>query len=204
MAKSHSGPFSRLHLLEQLFGSSTRLHLLRLFLHNEAKFFYVRELVRTIGVQLHAVRRELANLTALGLVVEKVAEAGDAKRKYYQLNPAHMLVSELRSLILKTDVMLEHDLGDALAKIGSVNYLALTGRFSGAPDMATDMLVVGTLNRQLVKNLVGRFEKRYGREIRYTVMTPKEFYYRKGITDKFLYEILEGQKMVLVNTLGIT
>ena len=59
---------------------------------------------------------------------------------------------------------------------------------------ATDMLVVGTVNRQLVKNLVARFEKRYGREILYTVMTPKEFYYRKGITDKFLYEILEGQR----------
>ena len=205
MSIGSPGPFSRLHLLEQLFGSATRLHLLRLFLHNEGKYYFVRELTRTIGVQLHAVRRELAHLTALGLIVEKVDSPGEAsgKRKYYQLNVEHILVTELRNLILKTDVLLEHDLADALGRVGPVQYVALMGKLVNEPELSTDLFVVGKLNRVSVKNLIHKFEKRYGQEIRYTVLTQKEFFYRKGITDKFLYEILDAKKMVLVNTLGI-
>src|SRR3989338_11345985 len=153
MALGKTTTFARLHHLEQLFGSATRLHLLRLFLHNEGKSYFVRELARTIGVQLHAVRRELENLTSLGIVMERAeaSDGSDGKRKYYQLNPGHILISELRSLMLKTDVLLEHDLADALSRIGSVQYLALTGRFAGDAEIGTDMLVVGKLNRLQAK-----------------------------------------------------
>ncbi len=197
--------FSRLHHLEQLFGSATRLHLLRLFLHNEAKPYFMRELARTIGVQLHAVRREIANLTNLGIVMERAPTLpGDSKRRYYELNKEHVLVPELRALMLKTDVLLEHDLAEALGKIGNVQYLALTGRFVGATEVGTDMLVVGKLNREAVRGVVQRFEKRYGHEIRYTVMGVTEFQSRKALTDKFLYGLFESNKMVLKNELGIS
>lgn len=196
--------FSRLHHLEQLFGSATRLHLLRLFLHNEGKSYFVRELARTISVQLHAVRRELENLTELGIVMARaVPMPGDSKRRYYELNPEHILVPELRALMLKTDVLLEHDLADALEKIGNVQYLALTGRFVGNIEVGTDMLVVGKLNRASAKGIVQKFEKRYGHEIRYTIMGVTEFKSRKALTDKFLYGVFESNKMVLKNELGI-
>jgi len=37
------------------------------------------------------------------------------------------------------------------------------------------------------------------REINYTVMTKEEFLYRKDITDKFLYTILDGKKVEIIN-----
>ena len=49
-------------MLEHLFGSKTRVRLLRLFLHHPEEAFFVRELARKTHFQMNAVRRELENL----------------------------------------------------------------------------------------------------------------------------------------------
>jgi hypothetical protein len=47
------------------------------------------------------------------------------------------------------------------------------------------------------------FERELGREINYAVMTKQEFAYRRSLTDRFLYGILEGRKIVAVNRLKV-
>ena len=54
--------------LEKLFGSKTRAKLLSLFFSNQNKSYYVREISRVIEEQINSVRRELTNLSSLGLV----------------------------------------------------------------------------------------------------------------------------------------
>ena len=54
--------------LDKLFGSKTRAKLLGLFFDNPEKSYYVREITRVIEEQINSVRRELNNLSALGLV----------------------------------------------------------------------------------------------------------------------------------------
>ncbi|PIT86470.1 MAG: hypothetical protein COU33_02995, partial [Candidatus Magasanikbacteria bacterium CG10_big_fil_rev_8_21_14_0_10_43_6] len=79
-------------MLEQLFGSKTRLKVLRVLYREPEKPFFVRELARAVGVQINAVRRELELLVSIGLLqeIEKEAEdtskSGATLRKYYQLN----------------------------------------------------------------------------------------------------------------------
>src|ERR1700743_3199076 len=56
-------------MVDQLFGSKTRVKLLRLFYGNPNRSFYVREITRKIDEQINSVRRELANLLNIGIIV---------------------------------------------------------------------------------------------------------------------------------------
>ena len=55
-------------MLEALISSKTRVKLLTLFLLNPESEYYVREIVRMTEENYNAVRRELANLEAFGLI----------------------------------------------------------------------------------------------------------------------------------------
>jgi hypothetical protein len=55
-------------MVEQLFGSKTRVKLLQLFFSNPNRAFYVREITRKIDEQINSVRRELSNLLSVGII----------------------------------------------------------------------------------------------------------------------------------------
>lgn len=205
-------------MLDQLFGSKTRVTLLRLFFDNPDQAYYVRELTRLVGAQINSVRRELDNLSYLGIV--QILEEGQVetpvvvtdvpypkglnKKKYYQLNRSFVLHEELSSLFGKSHLLLEKELYNEIKQLGDVSLLILTGFFSNTQYSSTDMLVVGSVNRQQIATMVGSFEKKLGREINYTIMSVKEFEYRRQLTDKFIYDILVNPKIVVVDTLGVS
>ena len=62
-------------MIEQLFGSKTRVKLLQLFLANPGRSFYVRELTRKIDEQINSVRRELSNLMELSLQIARTTSS---------------------------------------------------------------------------------------------------------------------------------
>ena len=212
--------------LEQLFGSKTRVKLLKLFLNSAEKMFFVREIARAINSQINSVRRELLNLKDLGIILEveapkesylvpkvdsqkkfsgkfKKVKNRDVIKKFFQANSGFVLFPELKALLLKADFLLEKNFVKAVSRAGSVDYLVLAGQFVGTPGISVDLLMVGRFNRRKVARLIKGFEKDFGREINYTLMSRQEFKYRKDITDKFLYNILEGKKIVMVNNLGL-
>lgn len=199
-------------MLEQLFGSKTRVRLLRLFLANQGDAYFVRELTRKIGAQINAVRNELENLVSMG-IVEAVepsdktdpAESGGRsaqQRKYYRVNTESLLYPELRALFAKAGILLEKDFVQRLDKAGTVSYLALLGHFVGETDAPTDVFIVGKLNRDKVGAAVRSFERGVGKEINYTVLSPTEFRTRKDLTDRFLYSLLESKKVVVVDKMS--
>ena len=56
-------------MLAKLFGSNTRVKILKLFLMRTSDKFYIRQIVRDLSLQLNSVRRELENLEKFGLLV---------------------------------------------------------------------------------------------------------------------------------------
>ncbi len=185
-------------MLEHLFGSKTRSNLLQLFFNNPAKSFFVREISRMIDVQLNAVRRELANLEEIGLVVSPKAAEPNQQKKFFQLNVGSLLYPELQALMLKTEMLLENAFGRQISELGKIDYMALTGSFVGDETIGTDVFIVGAINKSALKGIIKEFENSLHREINYTVMTPAEFKYRQELTDKFLYQILDGKKIELI------
>ncbi len=197
-------------MLEQLFGSKTRIKLLHIFFHSPERPFYVRELARLAESQLNAVRRELSNLEKVGLIMPTVVDAeessegtGTGRSKYYRLDAGCLLHSELKALLFKAQILYERELIEVLkTKVGKVKMLLFTGCFTDAKNAETDILLVGEIRPNLVSKLVADFEKKLGKSLRYTIMSERELGDRREIGDKFLYSIFEGKHIVVVDELN--
>lgn len=192
-------------MFDQLFGSKTRFTLLKLFLAEDEKAFYIRELTRITDSQINSVRRELEKLHRIGIVrvIDSSEEPdyeqiGPRERKYYKVNEAFILLPELKELFLKSDLMGERDLYSQLKYIGDISYLALSGVFSKVTS-PTDILIVGSVNREKLLEIVEKIEKQLNQDVRYTIMGDNEYRYRKDVTDKFLLDFLGSKKIVLVD-----
>lgn len=197
-------------MLEHLFGSKTRLKMLRTFFRDPEKPYYVRELTRLLDVQINAVRRELELLLLAELISEAEGPgeekgfAGEKMRKYYRINQASLLYPELQALLLKAQVLGEQVFANEIKeKVGKIVLFVLTGRFVNERRAPSDLLLVGDVKEGSVDRVVAKYEKEFGFEIRYTTMTEKEFLDRRHIMDKFLYSLFEGEHVKVVNTLGI-
>ncbi len=198
-------------MLEHLFGSKTRLKMLRTFFRDPAKAYYVRELTRLLEVQINAIRREIELLIAAGLLLEveqpgdvEKSNAGAAMRKYYRLNTESILYPELQALLLKGQVLGEQVFVQELQdKADEVHLLLLTGRFVNAKDAQSDLLFVGKVEEGRLGRVIAKYEKEFGFPIRYTLMTRQEFFDRRQIMDKFLYSLFEGEHVKVVNTLNV-
>ncbi|OGH89786.1 MAG: hypothetical protein A2507_02585, partial [Candidatus Magasanikbacteria bacterium RIFOXYD12_FULL_33_17] len=189
-------------MLEQLFGSKTRLKLLRIFYTESDKAFFVRELSRVVGVQINAVRRELEILVSMDIVREKEVkekdntnelEVGEKLRKYYELNPESIIYSELQALLIKDKVVGQKEfIKEFEDKMADTQLLVLSGEFTNDKKAPTDLLVVGKIKPRVLAKIVEDYEKDFGFNIRYTVMTEEEFFDRRYVMDKFLYALFEA------------
>ena len=81
-------------MIDALFGSKTRVKLLHLFLSNPGKSFYVREITRLIDEQINSVRRELANMLSVGIILSDSAD----NKLYYAANQQYEHFSPLRQI----------------------------------------------------------------------------------------------------------
>ncbi len=75
----------------------------------------------------------------------------------------------------------------------------MTGVFVGDSRARTDILMMGNLDKNKIRRIIASMEKNFQNPIRYTILTQREFDYRNLITDKFLFEIMEGRKIVVVD-----
>jgi DNA-binding transcriptional regulator YhcF (GntR family) len=224
-------------MLSKLFGSKARVKLLKLFLSQPEKRFYIRQLARDLKLQVNSVRRELENLEQFGILtsdnlseneikkmqtsedfliqtvedVKRVNSAAKTKKaaalvksdkKFYQANKNFVLFEEIKALIIKAQILYEKDFIEKLYKLGNPKVLILSGIFVNNPQAKVDMFVVGRLNKPRLIRLIHELEKELGREINYSVMGIAEYKYRRDITDVFLYDLLEGEKIVVMDEIG--
>jgi len=185
-------------MLEQLFGSNTRNKLLYLFLENPDEAFFVREITRSINERINSVRRELDNLERFGLILPK----SDGQKKYYFVDKNFILYQELKSLIVKSKMLAEKLIAVKVKKLDGIKYLALTGQLVGVADTPTDVLLVGAISNEQLQKFIKELEKDYRVAVKYTHFSTKEYNLRKSMTDKFLYNIINGPKIELINRLS--
>lgn len=199
-------------MLEQLFGSKTRVKLLRALFRSPDKAFYVRELTRILDSQINAVRREIEQLAGMGLLLESAekqsadeqAKAGSTLRKYYRLNKECLIYSELEALLLKEQLVSEDDfVRDVRDKAGTIEFLLLSGRFTHDTHAPSDVLIVGDIKEKALAKVVADYEKSFGWPIRYTCMDKQEFFDRRYVMDKFIFSLFEAKHVKVVNTFDL-
>ena len=191
-------------MIEQLFGSKTRVKLLQLFLANPGRSFYVRELTRKIDEQINSVRRELSNLQGIGIV-----RSDNVNNKlYYEVNQGYKHFKALQSIfsveLPQQDISTasQGDLLKRLQAVGSFDIVITTGILIGFEGADIDLVLVGSSNKQKLEKLIKTVELEEGNAIRYTVIPESEFKYRLDIKDRFISTILSGRHTVLADTSG--
>ncbi len=196
-------------MIEQLFGSKTRVKLLQLFYSNPNRSFYVREITRQIDEQINSVRRELANLLSIGIV----SSDNTNNKLYYEVNQKYDYYDQLSDIFgtksvkkrqsTKPAIELEAPQAvmqnDTLKHIGNVELALYTGQFTRDESSGVDMLIVGDVNQTQIHKFVDDLEQREGKEIRYVIMSLDDYKYREQIKDKFVANIKSCKKQVITD-----
>jgi len=184
-------------LLEDIIISRVRVKILSLFLNHPGAIFHVRDIVRRVGEEINAVRRELAHLEKAGMVSKEPR----ANRLFYTFRKDYALYYDFLELIGKT-TGLGWDLIKNKAKLGRIKYAMLSGRFlrglTKKDANSVDLLVIGTIALLELSQLVKAEEVRRERELNYTVMTEEEFNFRKRRRDPFVLSILAGSRVMII------
>jgi predicted nucleotidyltransferase len=184
-------------MLEALISSKTRVKLLTLFLLNPGSEFYIREIGRTTGENINAVRRELSNLESFGLLVGQ----RKGNQQYYTVNTGHFIFSELQKIILKTEGV-SGILQRALAgeKISCVFIYGSFAKGTAGAKSDIDLFIVGAIDEDRLIPIIHSCEQETGREINYTLMTAEEFAKKKKQDDPFVKNVMKEEKIVLYGT----
>lgn len=202
-------------MIEQLFGSKTRVKLLQLFYSNPNRSFYVREITRKIDEQINSVRRELANLLSIGIISSDDA----SNRLYYEVNQAYEFYEPLKTIFGNGARVPAAEEGgeeapakavaaapsassverDKIKALGNVEVALYTGQFTRDESSGIDALIVGDINQHALQKFMSELEAQEGKEIRYTVMPAQEFNYRRQIKDRFISTVLSSKKQVLID-----
>lgn len=210
-------------MIEQLFGSKTRVKLLQLFYQNPNRSFYVREITRKIDEQINSVRRELANLLSIGLIKSDT----NNNRLYYEVDQTFGHYGALSSMFSgkkhkppkkdsttalvadkvttkelpqsSTEQEIEDPFAKELSRAGNIRLALYTGQFTRDDSAGVDIVIVGDINYSAIENLIGELEKAEKKELRYSIFTPEEFIYRQQINDKFMVKLADARKILLIN-----
>lgn len=189
-----AGKSGGVKLLKSLFVSQVRVDILKLFLLHPGISYHVRGIARKIEAEINAVRRELANLSAVGLL----KKTPQKNRLYYSVKQEFPLLNELLGMVVKEDGLGKafsrgRTLGDVKLAFISIPYLK--GRVAEPDEI--DLLVVGRVSSTKVAKLVGAEEKKRGHEVNYTVLTEGEFGALKKRRDPFLVSAIFQPKVIL-------
>jgi len=183
-------------MLEDLFTSQVRVDMLKLFLPHPEEEYYVREITRAVGTEINAVRRELKNLEQLGLVENWKR----GNRLYYKVVKDHPLYDPLLILISH-----ESGLGGLILKnknkLGKILYAFISkslpkGRVAGDRDI--DLIVVGDINVEVLKQYVRKAEKAHEHEINYMTLTEGEFKALKARKDTFFQKFMNMPRIMIL------
>lgn len=186
--------------LAKLFGSDARLKMLRLFLFNKDTSFTPAEVSRRTKLSKEAVRRELPELFASGLLRKKGAQTPAA----YQVNPRFEHFDALNTFIRETTSVRPQDMIKALKRAGALRLVALSGLFTGVLEAQLDLLVVGDhLEDRVLSRAVHSLEAELGREIRYAAFATADFRYRHGVYDRLLRDVFDYPHRLLIDKIGL-
>ncbi len=196
-------------MIEQLFGSKTRVKLLYLFFGNPNRPFYVREITRKVDEQINSVRRELGNLLSIGIISSDTSN----NKLYYEVNQKYEFYKPLLHMFGNAPTSREASedtinstLESASPKFwqtaGNVQLVLYTGVFTRDETTGIDVLIVGDVNKPAVQKIIDQLEQQEGKELRYSVMDIEQATYRSQIKDRFWALLTDAKKQIIIDKPG--
>lgn len=180
----------------QITKSKLRKELLNLYFTNPDKKYYLRELERILDFSVGNIRRELIKLKNTGLfLVEKKGNL-----TYYYLNKSYPLLSEIKSIVLKT-AGAPGELKESLKKMKGIEYAFIYGSFAKVEEKENsdiDLLIIGKVDESKLIDKIKILEKKLQREIIFTLYEKNDFIKKKKEGNPFILEVIKEKKIFLI------
>ncbi len=180
------------------FRSKARQQLLAYYFTNPTARHHLRDLAERLGIDPSNLSKELGRLEREGLFASEVS----GRQKYFQLNREYPLFDEVRKIVAKT-IGAPRVIAQSLKGIDGIDVAYLYGSFASNQQDAgsdIDVLVIGSPREEVLAQAVRKLERQLGREINYTVLTPKEFESRRARKDAFLEDVWHNKRIPLIGT----
>lgn len=185
-------------ILENIFGSKSKLRLMRFFILNPDKLLTTVDLREKVGIDGRTILSELRMFLRIGLIKVVLKK----KKKYYTFNEIFPFYSEFYNLFIKANTNPQFKELTGLNKIGKVKFVAVGGIFTNYPKARLDILIVcDDIDRAILTDYVASIEAEMGKEVRYMAITSAEFNYRLDMMDRFVLEFLSSPHNILLNKL---
>ena len=157
-------------MLDSLVTSKTRIKLLLKFFINPGTRAYLRELAKEFGESTNSVRLELNRLTKANLLVSE----NRGRTILYNANTDHTLFKDIRSIALKY-VGIDRIIENMVQSLGKVQSAYIIGDYAKGIDSGIiDLVLIGTINQEILQELIEKTEKLINRKIRHMTLTEKE------------------------------
>ncbi|MGH9402003.1 MAG: nucleotidyltransferase domain-containing protein [Terriglobia bacterium] len=176
--------------------SKARQRVLAYYFTNPTARHHLRNLADRLSVDPSNLSKELGRLEREGLFLSEVS----GRQKYFRLNREYPLYNEVRNIVRKT-VGAVALIKQFLDKIGGIEEAYLYGSFAHNQQDAgsdIDVIVIGVPDEKLLAEAVRNLERRLGRDINYTVLTPQEFERRREHKDAFLENVWRNTRISLI------
>jgi len=201
--------------LSKLFGSETRVKILRLFLFNQNNVYDLVEIAERAQVHKYAVKHEIKMLKKISLIKQKnflkeITYRRKRKILYkkrrivgWMLNDKFSYLRPLQNLLIDTLRINNDSVVKRLQRIGKVKLLILSGVFINNDDSRVDIFIVAdNIRKNVLYKIVKDIEAEIGKEIRYTALETVDFHYRLGMYDKLVRDVLDFPHEKIVNRMG--
>ena len=186
-------------MLDALF-PSVRQELLATLLLSADKWWYMSELASHLNTTVSSLQRELNSLSASGVFERKQ----DGRRTYFKARKDSPVFVDLRGLFLKT-AGIGPALQSELRRFGDrIRWAAIYGSVARGQERAEsdiDLFIVGEIATADLLAVLGRLERRFGREVNVKRYSEKEFRDKMRAGDHFLKAVVESKVESLIASL---
>lgn len=199
-----------------LFGSQTKVKLLRQFLFNASTPFLPKELAYRTKCAPTAVRKELNQLAKAGIIKRKhvlksVEDRQGEKIVFKKLKGDGYILDEkfaylepLKNLLTVASLHADESLAKRFTNAGRIKLFVAAGIFIQNWDSRVDLLIVGEeLNLEKIETVIKIIESEIGKEISYSAFEIQDFEYRLGIHDRLVRDILDYPHITLLDRIGV-
>jgi len=188
----------RISIADALFGK-TQQAVLGLLFGQPERSFYLRELVSAAGSGASQVQKELADLTAAGLVTREPK----GNQVWFRANPASPVFAELKAIIAKTSGIADIVRAALLPFEKRIEAAFIYGSVArGEHDAASDidLLVVGPVSPSRLAPIQLQLGDRLGRPVRSVVYSADELREHARQREHFVASVLSQPKIWLVGS----
>ena len=191
--------------LAKLFGSETKVKIIRLFLFNPETVFDTSTIAKRVGEDITRVRRELSGLEKIAFVKRRAKKVrGKAGGHGFVLNMSFSYLAPLQTFLTSAKPLQPTEITRKFTPLGTIKFLAIAGSFTRQADSRVDILIVGdNIKKGKLEKVIKGLEAEIGRELRYAFFNTPDFLYRLDMYDKLVRDILDYPHERLVNKLAI-